>query len=644
VSTDPRPRIPAASPQFSGAFERGYYSVSEAAAVLGVSRMSVWRWIRAGRLPAARIGPRTTRIARPDLEAWLAQHGPDGHHSWVARRRGPEHVVQFYEADAFLLDAITEFIGGALRAGEAAVVVATAAHRRGLEDRLQSGGLAVAAAQAHGRYVALDAAETLSRFMVDGEIDPERFTDVVGGIVGQAARGGRRVRIFGEMVALLALGGDHELARELEELWNGLLATHGCALLCAYPIDSLAGEALSELLGGVCDAHSRVIPTDSYTSLEDPDDRLRAVALLEQKAAALKAADADRRRLEATAYRLAAIVESSDDAILGKTLDGIVTDWNRGAERLYGYTPAEIIGQPVSILMPDDRPDEFPSIMERLQRGERIDHYETERVAKNGRRLSVSVTISPIRDGTGQIVGASAIARDISERRALERMQSDFLAMVSHELRSPLATVKGLAQLMQRRGAYSERSLDGIVAQVNHLDRLVGDLLDVARLEAGRLELSREPVDLVKLVAENVHQAQARTEDHVLRVEAPAPQLTGSYDRVRLNQVLQNLLGNAIKYAPGGQILVRLVADGTEARISVADEGPGIAQEEAPRLFERFYRAAATADGAKGFGIGLYVARTLVEAHGGRIWVAPRPGPGTEFIFTLPLGPASADS
>jgi signal transduction histidine kinase len=219
----------------------------------------------------------------------------------------------------------------------------------------------------------------------------------------------------------------------------------------------------------------------------------------------------------------------------------------------------------------------------------------------------------------------------------MERLQQDFLAMVSHELRNPLTSVKGLAQLMQRRGAYNPRAVEGIIAQTNHLNRLVGDLLDVTRLEAGRLELQCEPLDLVAFVAESLDQARAQAPDQIFTLAAPASPVPGCYDRDRLHQVLQNLLSNAIKYAPDGAVAVRVTTDNAYARISVSDQGPGISADDSPKLFDRFYRAAATADGAKGFGIGLYVARMLVEAHGGRIWVESRPGQGCEFTFTLPL-------
>jgi two-component system, OmpR family, sensor histidine kinase VicK len=346
----------------------------------------------------------------------------------------------------------------------------------------------------------------------------------------------------------------------------------------------------------------------------------------------------ERKQAEETRARLAAIVDSAEMAIIGKRLDGTITNWNRAAEDLYGYSADEAIGRHISLIVPTDELDQLADIMSRLARGERIEHLETRRQRKDGKIVEVSVSISPIRGGDGEMIGASAIARDISERRAAERMQRDFLAMVSHELRNPLAAVKALTQLMQRRGVFNERAAEGIVAQANHLDRLVGDLLDVARLDVGRLELDLDELDLVELAARNVEQVQAQAETRTVKLEAPGRALIGSFDRDRIDQIFQNLLLNAIKYAPTGDIVITVDAlNGSQARVCVADTGPGINPEDQLRLFERFYRAETTAGGAKGFGIGLYVVRMLVEAHGGRIWVESRPGEGSRFIFTLPI-------
>lgn len=241
-------------------------------------------------------------------------------------------------------------------------------------------------------------------------------------------------------------------------------------------------------------------------------------------------------------------------------------------------------------------------------------------------------------------IHCGADLRDAALRRASERAQGEALGMVAHELRSPLAALKGYAQLMQRRGTYSEKAVGVIVARTRHLERLIGDLLDLSRLEAGRLELRPDRMDLVALVHSMVEHAQVLTQLHAIRSEAPTRPLEGWWDRDRLEQVFGNLLTNAVRYSPqGGEILVRVQDLGREARVSVADEGLGIAAAAVPRLFHRFYQAPeGRGSGAeRGLGLGLYITRSLVEEHGGRIEVASEIGRGTTFTVILPYeGPA----
>jgi signal transduction histidine kinase/CheY-like chemotaxis protein len=210
-----------------------------------------------------------------------------------------EHFVQFYETDLFLLNSVGGFVGTGLRAADACIVVATKAHRDGLDARLQAYGVDVASASASGQYVSLDAAETLTEFMVDGSPNPVRFAGVLGGIIARAAEGRSRVRVFGEMVALLWAEENRTAAIRLEELWNDLHAAHPFVLFCAYPMNGFGGRALAEPLGEVCAAHSRVIPAESYTALADQDERLRAILQLQQKARSLEGEIAERKEAEA---------------------------------------------------------------------------------------------------------------------------------------------------------------------------------------------------------------------------------------------------------------------------------------------------------------------------------------------------------
>src|SRR5215217_6220867 len=333
--------------------------------------------------------------------------------------------------------------------------------------------------------------------------------------------------------------------------------------------------------------------------------------------------------------RLAAIVDSSDDVINSKPLEGIGTSCNRGAERLYGYTAEEMIGQSIARIFPPERIDEFRDFMDRLSRGERISHHDAVRIAKDGRRVDISVSVSPVADSAGRIVCAATIAQDISERKRMEATQRDFLAMVSHDLRSPLTVVRASAQLLQRRGEYREATVETILDYADRMARLIDDLADLVRLDEGHLPLQRERLDLVALARQCAAAAEKQSARHAVRIEEPDTAICGAWDRVRLGQVVENLLGNALKHgAEQGEVVVRVEKRAGEALISVQDFGPGIDPDHMPHLFDRFYRANTR---SSGLGLGLYISRILVEAHGGRIWVESRPGQGSTFTIALPL-------
>lgn len=219
------------------------------------------------------------------------------HAHWSEMNDG-EHFVQFYEADAFLLDSLSGYVGNALNTGNSALVIATKERRDGLAEKLQQKGLDVSAAAAAGKYVSLDAAETLSKFMVEGLPEPSRFTETVGNLIVSATDGRTRVRAFGEMVALLWAEGNHAAALRLEELWNNLQHTHSFSLFCAYPMNVFGGEELAGQISNVCAGHSRVIPAESYTALANTDERLRVITLLQQKASRLEAEVAERKEVE----------------------------------------------------------------------------------------------------------------------------------------------------------------------------------------------------------------------------------------------------------------------------------------------------------------------------------------------------------
>ncbi len=515
----------------------------------------------------------------------------------------------------------------------------------------------------------------------------------------------------------------------------------------------------------------REIPIDdSGAPIRGEDETIAGVVLV------FRDVTEARKAVEARLH-LAAIVESSDDAIISKDLAGRIISWNKGAERLYGYTAQEIVGQPLSILVPPDHPDELPGIMERIKRGERIQHFETVRLHKDGRRVDVSLTISPVKNAEGKIIGASKIARDITVRKRHEatlrflaeaskllaelldtsstlqklaglavpqfadgcavdlleadgslrqvaaapverkvgqtflsasrltpqvlsvpltargrvigaltfgtaksgrlfgpddlrlaedlaqrasiaienarlyaelkeadRQKNEWIAMLAHELRNPLAPIRNALYIMKMPGANAEsieQARQVTERQVQHLVRLVDDLLDVSRIIRGRIELRKEPIDLASVVARGAETTQPLidAQGQQLIVSVPPEPLRLEGDPTRLAQVVSNLVHNAGKFS-GRSARIWLTAErqGAEAVLRVRDEGAGIAGHLLPHIFDLFTQGNRSLERSEGgLGIGLTVVRKLVEMHGGTVTAhSEGPGKGSEFVVRLP--------
>ncbi len=339
-----------------------------------------------------------------------------------------------------------------------------------------------------------------------------------------------------------------------------------------------------------------------------------------------------RRRAE----DLAAIVTHSSDAIVRTSPTGDVESWNEGAEHLFGYVAQDVVGHNLSdILTLSDDPAETNRIMSELSVGRPV-KLERTVTGANKQPIDVSIGITPHMGLLGELIATSLIIRDISERRALERLQQEFLAMASHELRNPVAAIRGNAQLMQRRGTYSERSVSAIIAQSDQLRRLIDDLLLASQIEADRLDLDLIETDVAaeaRLAVDGLQEGRSG-----LRVMVPSEPVIVLADPPRLRQVFANLLTNALKYSPENSEIVMSVSQvGENAQATVADHGVGIPPEALPHLFDRFFRAEGAAHQAQGLGLGLYITRRIVEAHGGAISVESEPGRGSTFTVALPL-------
>jgi PAS domain S-box-containing protein len=363
----------------------------------------------------------------------------------------------------------------------------------------------------------------------------------------------------------------------------------------------------------------------------------------------------ERQRAEHERGWLAAIVNSTDDAIVSKTLDGIITSWNPAATRLFGYEPAEIIGRPITTIIPPELQAEEVQILARLRAGERVDHFETMRVAKDGHRIEVSLTASPICNEDGTIVGASKVARDITERKRSERLlreasrqKDEFIATLAHELRNPLAPICAAAELLKEAKSLAPelRAATTILErQARQMTHLVDDLLDVSRITSGRIRLQPEPVELTELLKNVIesYRQSAESARHQVTFAASGEPVYVTGDRIRLTQIFSNILHNAVKYTPpGGRVDIALHTEGRHAQVRIRDNGVGIPRERLEHIFEPFTqldRSFQHADG--GLGIGLTLAKRLIELHQGRIEARSEGhGKGTEFLVRLPRGAA----
>ena len=383
----------------------------------------------------------------------------------------------------------------------------------------------------------------------------------------------------------------------------------------------------------------------------------------------------DRSVAEMAQQRLAALVQSSDDAIISKDLNGIVTSWNAAAERLFGYTADEMIGESITRIIPAERMEEESYVLGRVRAGLRVDHFETVRQTKSGDPVDISLTVSPILDAGGRVVGASKIARDITRQKQLleaqrdaqareeaarrdvlesenrriqegSRMKGEFVANMSHELRTPLNSIIGFAELMAdaRLEPISPRyaRFAGLILKsANHLLQLINDILDLAKVESGRIDLKPENVDLLSIVNDVTSITAALAKPRGISIETLVdPEIRQAYlDPTRLKQVLYNYVSNAIKFSHAdGRIELRVRAeDSGHFRVEVQDWGIGVKPEDVERLFVEFQQLdTGMAKAYPGTGLGLALTKRIVEAQGGSVGVRTEPGQGSTFSATLP--------
>jgi PAS domain S-box-containing protein len=350
---------------------------------------------------------------------------------------------------------------------------------------------------------------------------------------------------------------------------------------------------------------------------------------------------------------LAAIVNSSDDAIVSKNLDGIILSWNTAAIRMFGYTETEAIGKHISIIIPTNRINEETHIIENIRKGIKVDHFETIRVAKDGKEINISLTVSPVKNKHGKIIGASKIARDITDKieaekqrllfterlKELNNYKDEFMAMASHELKTPMTIIKANLQILAQR-MMADSNIDFInrtLKQVNKLTDLVNSLLDISKIQAGKLHIHTSRIDMNILLKEITDNIQQTTSTHKIFFKESKEQLYAIADSERIDQVLVNMLINAIKYSPEcGDIIVEGHKNDDKIIVSIKDNGIGIPHEDLENIFSRYYRVSGLASTFKGTGIGLFVASEIIKQHGGSIWAESKLGEGSVFYFSIP--------
>ncbi len=359
-----------------------------------------------------------------------------------------------------------------------------------------------------------------------------------------------------------------------------------------------------------------------------------------------------RHRTERDMLRLAAIVDSSEDAIISKDLNGIVQTWNPAATRMFGYTAEEMIGQSITRIIPAERLGEEDTVLSQIRAGRPVEHFETVRQRKDGSSVDISLSVSPIRTAAGIVIGASKIARDVTIQRQLareaeeaNRVKDEFLATLSHELRTPLNAVLGYTRMLRagNLGAdRQERAVDVIERNATLLHQLVSDVLDVSGIVTGKMRV--EPVvcdfsTIVRAACDSVQPTSA-AKGVPITIITPADPVMVRCDKDRMQQVFWNVLANAVKFTPrGGHVTVRVTGGNGVAQASFADTGVGIKREALPHVFERFWQGeSVNSRQTGGLGLGLALARHFVELHGGTITAASAgPGEGATFTISLPL-------
>lgn len=527
---------------------------------------------------------------------------PISHHQTMT----PEydgHAVQFYSDDDFLFDVLGRYVGAALAMGDAAVVIATKAHQLGLEQRLAATSIDTAGAVKQGRFICLEARETLTKFLVNGKVDETLFIKLVDRVLRQsrsaALNKASRIAVFGEMVALLWAEGKFDEAIRLEQFWNKLTEKHLFTLLCAYPISGFDNEKHTQPFFEICSQHSSVIPSESYLGQHSEDEWLRRVAYLQQRSQVLEKELA--LRVSEQQFRL--LVDAVQDyAIFMLDTEGRVRSWNKGAERIKGYKASEIIGKHFSVFYPEEDLRNRKPQWE-LELATKVGRFEDEgwRVRKDGSRFWANVIITALRDHDGKLRGFGKVTRDFTERmRAEAALQKEVAErrLAEQRLRElSLHLLRTQDEERRRIGRDLHDSLGQyLVALKMRLDLLARGSVDEGKISEC-IRLAKDSIKEVRTISYLLYPPMLEesglqsaiqwyldgfTARSGLKTTLELDTTLGRFPRdieLALFRVLQEALTNVHRHSGSKVVHVRLSRKGDSVVLEIQDKGRGIPAE-----------------------------------------------------------------